>query len=145
MAFRFVRRRKVPFILVLVAVIFYATETHVRQLATWAQDFLLQVTGSVERAIGIVVVLVLVYFLYRRRDRRYPVPERLAVIRSAMANRRDIWMVYFTFYRKTFSERTVTPLKIERGIYLRAFDHYHGKERTFKISRIKDLSEIPKA
>jgi predicted DNA-binding transcriptional regulator YafY len=92
-----------------------------------------------------VVALLVVFLLFHYRDRRYPIAERLAIIRSALANDRDIWMVYFTFSSRRFSERTITPLKIERGIYVLAIDHYTEKRRTFKISRIKKLEEIPRS
>jgi predicted DNA-binding transcriptional regulator YafY len=88
------------------------------------------------------VALLVAFLLYHYRDRHYSVPERMAIIRDAIMNGRDIWMVYFTFSRRRFSERTVTPLKVERGIYLLAIDHYWEKRRTFKISRIKELKEI---
>jgi len=101
------------------------------------QDFIAWVVGAIVILVG--------FLLYRNRDRHYPFPERLAVIKNALECGQDIWMIYFTFQSKRFSERTLTPLKIEQGIYLLALDHHLGKNRTFKISRIKELREIPRS
>ena len=90
------------------------------------------------------VVLLIVLLLYQRRDRHYRIPRRLATIRRAIANDSDIWMIYFTFSRRRFSEHTITPVKIKEGIYLDAIDHRRHEIRTFKISRIKKLDEIPR-
>lgn len=92
-----------------------------------------------------VIVILVCFLLYRNRDRHYRFAERFTVIQDALKNDQDIWMVYFTFHSKKFSERTVTPLKVEEGIYLLAFDHHLRKKRTFKISRIKELQEIPRS
>ncbi len=146
MAFTTRRRRWVVVVVALFALILYLNETDsVPEPGTAIKEKISEVVGTLGWVVGVIAALGLVFYLYRRRDRRYPAPERLAIIRNAMANGGDIWMVYFTFYSHTFSERTVTPLRIERGIYLRAFDHFRQKERTFKISRIKELSEIPRS
>lgn len=96
----------------------------------------------------IVVAIVAVgLYLFSRRDRSYPVEERLPVIERAIASGRDLEMEYFTNSSKSFSKRTVTPLEVSyqyKRPYLRAYDHWRKDERTFRVSRIKSVRDLPR-
>jgi predicted DNA-binding transcriptional regulator YafY len=92
-------------------------------------------------------ILAVGVYLYSRRDRSYPVEERLPVIERAIASGRDLEMEYFTNSSKTFSKRTVTPLEVTyqyQRPYLRAYDHWRRDERTFRVSRIKSVRDVPR-
>lgn len=94
----------------------------------------------------LVVVVVVVYF-YRRRDRSYPVQERLPILEQAIASGRDLEMEYFADSSKRFSKRTVTPLEVTyqyQRPYLRAHDHFRRAERTFRVSWIKNVHDVPR-
>ncbi len=104
-----------------------------------------------EWPIAVIVVIsitVVVAFLgvrfYNSRDVKYSVPERLYAVRHAMTTGRDLYINYFTFKRKKFNERTITPLEIRNELYLDAFDHVRREIRTFRISRMKDVREVPR-
>ena len=86
---------------------------------------------------------VLYYFLHKR-DVRYPVPERLYAVKHAIANERDLEIVYFTYKSQQFHQRTVTPIELFDELYLRAFDHWRQDMRTFKLSRMREVREAPR-
>jgi predicted DNA-binding transcriptional regulator YafY len=94
-----------------------------------------------------LLVLIALYF-YSRRDRRYNVAQRLPILRAAIVNERDISMIYFTYASRRFSRRVVTPIEIQdiQGrAYLRAYDHFRDAERTFKVARIKELTDVTRS
>ena len=96
----------------------------------------------------LVAVAAVGVYLFSRRDRSYPVEERLPIIERAIASGRDIEMEYFANSSKKFSKRTVTPLEISyqyQRPYLRAYDHWRRDERTFRVSRIKSLRDVPRS
>jgi len=78
------------------------------------------------------------------RDRSYPEPERLEVLRSALESGSDVRMVYFTASSRRFNERKVTPLRLSQARegqwLLRGFDHLRGEDRTFRVGRMKEVS-----
>jgi len=95
----------------------------------------------------LLVVAVIVAYFYSRRDRSYPVQERLLLIERAIASGRDLEMEYFANSTKRFSKRTVTPLEVSyqyQRPYLRANDHFRKDERTFRVSRIKSVRDVPR-
>jgi predicted DNA-binding transcriptional regulator YafY len=98
------------------------------------------VTDMLWATLGAAAVLV---FLFLRRDRHYPIPERLTIIRNAIERGSDIRMVYFTYRIRRFTEHRVTPKKLRADEYLEAFEHRWEKIETFRICRIKELREIP--
>lgn len=71
-------------------------------------------------------------------DRRYPYAERATIISQAMNGSQDIRIVYWAKTTRKWSTRTVTPLALD-GTYVRAFDHSRQAERTFKVTRIKEV------
>jgi predicted DNA-binding transcriptional regulator YafY len=82
-------------------------------------------------------------YLWFRRDHKYPAGPRVAIIRSALANKNDIKMEYFTYRSRRFSVKRITPLELGEGeIYLKGYDHFRLAERTYKVSRIKSLEEV---
>ncbi len=89
----------------------------------------------IERLVGIA--------LMEAKDRHYPVPDRLAVLRSALESGEDVRMVYFSASSRQFTARVVTPLRLAQEHagewYLRGFDHLRDAERTFKVGRIKKV------
>lgn len=93
--------------------------------------------------IGIIVVTGLIVYLVTQRDRSYPTAETLRVIKSAMQNKRRLRMTYFTYSSKRFSDRIVTPLDLQGDVYLVAQDSLRNAERTFKVSRIRSIVELP--
>lgn len=94
--------------------------------------------------IVLITIVAIAVYAYRNRDHSYPVAKSLPIITAAIENGNDLLMEYFTYRSKTFRKRTVTPLELgDGGVYLRAYDHFRLAERTFKVSRIKDVSEVP--
>ena len=70
------------------------------------------------------------------------------MIRDAIENKRDIWMIYFTYSSRKFTDRVVTPLEVRQDygkVYLRAYCHLRKDERTFKVARIKEFREVTRA
>lgn len=78
------------------------------------------------------------------RDRSYPEPERLDVLRLALRFGSDVRMIYFSASSMRFTERVVTPLSLSQARaghwLLRGFDHLRDEERTFRVGRIKEVS-----
>ena len=77
------------------------------------------------------------------RDRSYPEADRLEVLRSALESGSDVRMVYFSASSRQFTERVVTPLRLEQARagqwLLRGFDRLRGEERTFRVGRMKEV------
>ena len=92
---------------------------------------------------AIIALAIVVIYAIRNRDRSFPVEEHLLVIEAAIRNGNDLKMNYFTYRSRSFRTRTVTPLELgESGTYLRAYDHFRLANRTFKVSRIREISEV---
>jgi predicted DNA-binding transcriptional regulator YafY len=84
-------------------------------------------------------------WMFSRRDRKFPIEERLPVIKNAIESGEDLRLECFANSSKRFSWRTVTPIEIRyeyQSVYLRAFDHWRKDERTFKVSRIKTIQQV---
>lgn len=80
------------------------------------------------------------------RDRSYPEADRLEVLRSALESGSDVRMVYFAASSRQFTERVVTPLRLSQAQggqwVLRGFDHLRGEERTFRVTRMKEVGAV---
>jgi len=85
-------------------------------------------------------------YVFVRRDRHYPLEDRLPIIRHAIENGNDVQMTYFTYSNRKFTRRVITPLEVREQYggrwYVYAHDHLRDDERTFKIERIKELTEV---
>lgn len=67
---------------------------------------------------------------------------RVLALKNAINNEKDVWMDYYTAYRNDRNQRTVTPINVyyrNGAAYLRAYCHWRKSERTFKVSRIRNM------
>jgi predicted DNA-binding transcriptional regulator YafY len=78
------------------------------------------------------------------RDRYYPYEKRALIISRALREQSDLSMTYWAKSSHQYSNRVVTPLSLE-GRYLRAYDHMRKDERTFKVTRIKEIALVPRS
>lgn len=67
---------------------------------------------------------------------------KVRLLQNAIVNAKDVWLDYYTAYRDDQNERTVTPINLyyrNNSAYLRAYCHWRKEERTFRISRIRNM------
>lgn len=73
---------------------------------------------------------------------RRQISPQVRTLQDAIANEKDVWLDYYTKYRDDRNERIVTPINVyyrNGAAYLRALCHLRREERTFRISRIKNM------
>jgi predicted DNA-binding transcriptional regulator YafY len=78
------------------------------------------------------------------RDRYYSYGKRAEIIARAIREQSDLSMTYWAKSTRKYTDRVVTPLLLE-GRYLRAFDRTRNAERTFKVTRIKEIAVVPRS
>ncbi len=72
------------------------------------------------------------------------VQKRAQVIARAIREQSDLSITYWAKSTRKYTDRVVTPLLLE-GRYLRAYDHTREAERTFKVTRIKEIALVPRS
>ncbi len=72
-------------------------------------------------------------------DVHYDPAPYVPVLRGAVADTVDVEIEYFSHNRGQWSRRRVTPLRLEARGTLVAHCHLRGKERRFRLSRIRSL------
>jgi len=77
-------------------------------------------------------------------DRIYPVGDKLDLIRRAIADKQDLEIDYFTFYRGKLAWRRISPVELEGEDYVIAWCHWRQDQRRFRISRIRSLRAVPR-
>jgi predicted DNA-binding transcriptional regulator YafY len=88
------------------------------------------------------IALFIAWFLWR--DRYYSYEKRAQIIARAIREQSDLSMTYWAKSTRKYTDRVVTPVLLE-GPYLRAYDHMRNAERTFKVTRIKEISIVPRS
>jgi tetratricopeptide (TPR) repeat protein len=96
------------------------------------------------RILPVVLVILVGVLLWRlrKRERNYPPAERANKISEALREGRDVRIVYWSKSRKRFVREIVTPESLD-GLYMKALDHGRGVSRRFKITRIKEIVVFP--
>lgn len=72
-------------------------------------------------------------------DVHYEVGPYLPVVRQAIASGEDLEIEYFSYHRAEWNFRRVTPTRLEGRSTLVGHCHLRGKERRFRLSRIRSL------
>jgi len=72
-------------------------------------------------------------------DRIYPIGDKLEIIRTAIREKKDLLVDYYTFYRGKLSWRRVSPQEMESDDYLIGFCHLRQEDRRFRVSRMRAL------
>ena len=77
-------------------------------------------------------------------DVHYDFEHYLPVVRQAIAEGLDLEIEYFSYNRGAWSNRRITPKKLESHALLVAYCHFREAERRFRLSRIRKLRVISK-
>ena len=77
-----------------------------------------------------------------RHDVEFDPGPAIDALEKAIEQGDDVLLDYYSFHRKTWSERRVTPQSIV-GEFLVAHCHMRGDDRRFRLTRIRKVLETP--
>lgn len=75
-----------------------------------------------------------------RHDVEFDPAPAIDALEKAIKDGEDVVLDYYSFHRKTWSERRVTPQSIV-GDFLVAHCHMRGDDRRFRLTRIRKLTD----
>ncbi len=94
------------------------------------------------------VVRFITDFQYQRSDSEMPLEDKLASIEAAIADGRDIEVIYLKASDQR-SQRRLTPIEVGDMAFreikfpgLRAYCHHRNEERIFRVDRILELTTV---
>ncbi len=79
-----------------------------------------------------------------RNDVEFDPGPAIDALDKAIEGTLDVVLDYYSFHRKTWSKRRVTPQAIV-GDFLVAHCHMRGDDRRFRLTRIRKVEDVPEA